>query len=86
LSEKFAGYDAESRFGVAGYTAEEPSECISGLIMRGVKKPNECSAFGVRCTPENPLGAPMVSNEGACAAYYRYRRSSLPEVAIAKEV
>ncbi len=74
LSEKFADYDAESRFGVADYTAEEPAECISGLIMQGVKKPRECSAFGERCTPENPLGAPMVSNEGACAAYYRYRR------------
>lgn len=74
LSEKFADYDAESRFGVADYTAEEPAECISGLIMQGVKKPHECSAFGERCTPENPLGAPMVSNEGACAAYYRYRR------------
>ena len=86
LSEKFAGYDAESRFGVAGYTAEEPSECISGLIMQGVKKPNECSAFGARCTPESPLGAPMVSNEGACAAYYRYRRPPAPEEAMAKEV
>jgi len=74
LSEKFANYDAEARFGVADYTAEEPAECISGLIMQGVKKPNECSAFGKRCTPEYPLGAPMVSNEGACAAYYRYRK------------
>jgi hydrogenase expression/formation protein HypD len=78
LSDKFAGYDAESRFGVADYTAEEPSECISGLIMQGVKKPSECPAFGERCTPENPLGAPMVSNEGACAAYYRYRRIQAP--------
>ena len=73
LSDAFAAYDAEQRFGLAGYTAEEPVECISGLIMQGVKKPHECSAFGVRCVPENPLGAPMVSNEGACAAYYRYR-------------
>jgi hydrogenase expression/formation protein HypD len=78
LSEKFADYDAELRFGVADYTAEEPAECISGLIMQGVKKPHECSAFGDRCTPENPLGAPMVSNEGACAAYYRYRRFQAP--------
>jgi hydrogenase expression/formation protein HypD len=78
LSEKFADYDAESRFGVADYTAEEPSECIGGLIMQGVKKPNECPAFGERCAPENPLGAPMVSNEGACAAYYRYRRIQAP--------
>jgi hydrogenase expression/formation protein HypD len=85
LSEQYAEFDAETKFGVADYTAEEPSECISGLIMQGVKKPHECSAFGARCTPENPLGAPMVSNEGACAAYYRYRRSPLPEEAMAKE-
>jgi hydrogenase expression/formation protein HypD len=51
----------------------EATECISGQIMRGVKKPRECPAFGTRCTPEHPLGAPMVSSEGACAAYYRYR-------------
>ena len=86
LSEQYAEFDAETKFGVADYTAEEPSECISGLIMQGVKKPHECSAFGERCTPEYPLGAPMVSNEGACAAYYRYRRSPLPEEAMAKEV
>jgi hydrogenase expression/formation protein HypD len=86
LSEQYAEFDAETRFGVSDYTAEEPSECISGLIMQGVKKPHECSAFGVRCAPENPLGAPMVSNEGACAAYYRYRRSPLPGEAMAKEV
>src|SRR6266511_1488235 len=86
LSEQYAEFDAETKFGVADYTAEEPSECVSGLIMQGVKKPHECSAFGVRCTPENPLGAPMVSNEGACAAYYRYRRSPPPGEAMAKEV
>jgi hydrogenase expression/formation protein HypD len=78
LTDKFASFDAESRFGLADYTAEEPGECISGLIMQGVKKPNECVAFGTHCTPENPLGAPMVSNEGACAAYYRYRRFQAP--------
>jgi hydrogenase expression/formation protein HypD len=77
LSEKFAGFDAERRFGVADYTAEESSECISGLILQGVKKPYECPAFGTRCTPEHPLGATMVSAEGACAAYYRYRRNKL---------
>jgi len=75
LAEKYAGFDAEQRFGVAEYTAEESSECISGLILQGEKKPNECPAFGTRCTPEHPLGATMVSNEGACAAYYRYRRN-----------
>jgi hydrogenase expression/formation protein HypD len=73
LQPEFAGFDAARRFGVASDTPPETSECISGLIMRGVKKPQECPAFGVRCTPENPVGAPMVSSEGACAAYYRYR-------------
>ncbi len=77
LREDFADYDAERRFGVAEYTAEEPAECLSGLILQGVKKPHECPAFGTRCTPEHPLGATMVSNEGACAAYYRYRRTNL---------
>jgi hydrogenase expression/formation protein HypD len=74
LVEKYVAYDAESRFGLADYSAEESSECISGLILQGVKKPTECPAFGSRCTPERPLGATMVSNEGACAAYYLYRR------------
>ena len=74
LRHEYAEFDAEQRFGVAAYTAEEDSECISGEVLRGVKKPHECSAFGNRCTPEHPLGATMVSNEGACAAYYRYRR------------
>ncbi|MFN7928882.1 MAG: hydrogenase formation protein HypD [Blastocatellia bacterium] len=74
LQEQYQAYDAEQRFALADYIAEEPPECISGLIMQGVKKPHECPAFGTRCTPEYPLGAPMVSSEGACAAYYRYRR------------
>ncbi|HSB12629.1 MAG TPA: hydrogenase formation protein HypD [Blastocatellia bacterium] len=82
LSEKYSGFDAEQRFGVAGYTADESPECISGLVLQGVKKPNECPAFATRCTPEHPLGATMVSTEGACAAYYRYRRVS---VAASKE-
>jgi hydrogenase expression/formation protein HypD len=73
LAEEYQAFDAEQRFGVADYSVEEASECISGLVLRGVKKPYECPAFGVRCTPERPLGAPMVSSEGACAAYYRYR-------------
>jgi hydrogenase expression/formation protein HypD len=77
LSEKYADFDAERRFGVADYTAEESGECISGLILQGVKKPHECPAFGTRCTPEHPLGATMVSSEGACAAYYQYRRDKL---------
>ncbi len=74
LQPRFAEYDAERRFGVAAHTVEESSECISGLILQGIKKPHECPAFGTRCTPEHPLGATMVSSEGACAAYYRYRR------------
>ena len=74
LAPDFAEFDAETRFGVSGYTAEEDSECISGLVMQGAKKPEDCTAYGKRCTPDHPLGAPMVSSEGACAAYYRYRR------------
>jgi hydrogenase expression/formation protein HypD len=74
LAEKYAGFDAETRFGLSNYTAAEDSECMSGLIMQGASKPEECSAYGNRCTPDHPIGAPMVSSEGACAAYYRYRR------------
>jgi len=74
LQEAYAEFDAETRFGVAHHTADEPEECISGLILQGIKKPHECPAFGARCTPEHPLGATMVSSEGACAAYYHYRR------------
>jgi hydrogenase expression/formation protein HypD len=74
LAPAYAAFDAELRFGVATHTAEEPSECLSGLILQGVRKPHDCPAFGTRCTPEHPLGATMVSSEGACAAYYRYRR------------
>ncbi|MBN2573309.1 MAG: hydrogenase formation protein HypD [Deltaproteobacteria bacterium] len=74
LAEEFAAFDAEARFGVAAYRAEEDSQCISGQVLRGVKKPHECPAFASRCTPERPLGATMVSSEGACAAYYAYRR------------
>jgi hydrogenase expression/formation protein HypD len=73
LREPYAAFDAERRFGLAGYTAAEPAECQSGLVLQGALKPSECPAFGARCTPEHPLGAPMVSSEGACAAYYRYR-------------
>jgi hydrogenase expression/formation protein HypD len=76
LREEYAEYDAELRFGLADRTAKEPPECVSGLVLRGLRKPNECPAFGNRCTPESPLGATMVSSEGACAAYYRYRRIS----------
>jgi hydrogenase expression/formation protein HypD len=74
LSERYADFDADLRFGGGSRTVEESSECISGLVLQGLKKPQECPAFGTRCTPEYPLGATMVSAEGACAAYYRYRR------------
>jgi hydrogenase expression/formation protein HypD len=73
LKPEFAAFDALQRFGVSSDAPAEATECISGLIMRGVRKPHDCPAFGIRCTPERPLGAPMVSTEGACAAYYRYR-------------
>jgi hydrogenase expression/formation protein HypD len=75
LRPEYARFDAERRFGLESRTAEEPAECISGAILRGAQKPHECPAFGTRCTPETPFGATMVSNEGACAAYYRYRRT-----------
>jgi len=74
LTDEYQPFDAEKRFDIATYTADESPECISGLILQGIKKPNECTAFGTRCTPEHPFGATMVSSEGACAAYYRYRR------------
>jgi hydrogenase expression/formation protein HypD len=74
LREAYAQFDAERRFNVETITAEEPSECIAGEILQGHRKPHDCPAFGVYCTPDRPLGAPMVSSEGACAAYYRYRR------------
>ncbi len=76
LRPEYAAFDAERRFAVSAITAEESPECISGLVLQGVKKPAECPAFGTRCTPDAPLGATMVSSEGACAAYYRYRRAS----------
>ena len=73
LTDALVTFDAEQRFGVASYQAEESTECVSGLVLQGLRKPPQCPAFGHRCTPEHPLGAPMVSSEGACAAYYRYR-------------
>src|SRR5690606_9433041 len=76
LRERYAAYDACLRFALPDSHATEASECIAGDVLQGWKKPHECPAFGTRCTPEHPLGAPMVSAEGACAAYYRYRRHS----------
>ena len=74
LRPAYADLDAEMRFGVAAHAAEEAGECISGLILQGRNKPTDCPAFGSRCVPEHPLGATMVSSEGACAAYYAHRR------------
>jgi hydrogenase expression/formation protein HypD len=75
LRPAFAGLDAERRFGVGTLSSEESPLCMAGAILQGVKKPVECHAFGNDCTPERPLGAPMVSSEGACAAYYNYART-----------
>lgn len=72
LREDYSAYDASKKFNVSIPKAEENKDCIAGQILRGLKKPHECSQFGKRCTPSNPLGAPMVSSEGACAAYYHY--------------
>jgi hydrogenase expression/formation protein HypD len=80
LTEEFAGFDARTRFEVDAAPVEESARCIAGEILQGLKKPLECPAFASECTPDNPLGATMVSAEGACAAYYRYRRFAESEV------
>ena len=77
LKEKYKDYDAELKFGVLDYTIEESGECISGLILQGIKKPGDCPAFGTKCNPEHPLGATMVSTEGACSAYYLYKEKKI---------
>lgn len=74
LRDDYRDFDAEKRFQVGGIQTKESDICIAGLVLQGLKKPPECPAFGVLCTPQNPLGATMVSSEGACAAYYRYGR------------
>lgn len=74
LRAAYRQFDALERFGLQTMTVQEPAECISGEVLQGLKKPFECSAFGQNCTPDHPLGATMVSGEGACAAYYQYRR------------
>jgi hydrogenase expression/formation protein HypD len=72
LRPEFADFDANTKFDVKIEKAEESKECIAGLVLKGIKKPHECSQFGKKCTPTSPLGAPMVSSEGACAAYYHF--------------
>ncbi|MEA3446287.1 MAG: hydrogenase formation protein HypD, partial [Bacteroidota bacterium] len=74
LKNEYRDFDAELYFKTGELIVEEPKECISGIILQGLKKPSECPAFGKTCTPQNPLGATMVSSEGACAAYYSYQR------------
>ena len=74
LRPAFADFDAERRFAITGLEVLESTECISGLILQGIRKPHDCPAFGKTCTPERPLGATMVSSEGACAAYYHFGR------------
>jgi hydrogenase expression/formation protein HypD len=78
LRAGYAEFDAEKVFGVEAISAPEPPECISALVLQGLKKPVDCPVFGTRCTPATPMGAPMVSSEGACAAYYQYRRHIAP--------
>jgi len=73
LRPEFAGFDAELRFNVQDIQSQESPLCISGLVLQGLHKPSDCPAFGKQCTPETPLGATMVSAEGACAAYFRYK-------------
>jgi hydrogenase expression/formation protein HypD len=81
LAPAFAEFDAEQRFDVGSIVAEESPRCRSGEVLQGHITPPECEAFGTECTPRSPLGAPMVSSEGACAAYYQFRRLNGPALA-----
>ena len=74
LRAEYAAFDAERVFSAGSIVVEEPAECIAALVMQGLRKPVDCPAFGMGCTPEHPLGASMVSSEGACAAYHAYGR------------
>jgi hydrogenase expression/formation protein HypD len=74
ISEKYSDYNAENKFDVGDIVEKEDPLCISGEILQGYKKPVDCKAFGKKCTPSSPLGAPMVSSEGACSAYYTYKK------------
>ena len=74
LADEYAAFDAETHFDLETIKVDEPAVCISGVVLQGLKKPFECPAFGKECTPQTPLGATMVSSEGACAAYYNYHR------------
>jgi len=76
LRKAYKDYDAERRFDSSGINTSESEICIAGQVLQGIKKPYDCPAFGTLCTPQSPLGAPMVSSEGACAAYYHYGRKT----------
>jgi hydrogenase expression/formation protein HypD len=76
LRSEYNDFNAETRFDIASIVVHESEVCIAGEILRGIKKPNQCPAFRVLCDPTRPLGAPMVSSEGACSAYYRYSVNS----------
>ena len=82
LREKFRNFDAESRFSPIFESAAESSDCIAGLVLQGLKRPFDCPAFGTLCTPDSPLGAPMVSSEGACAAYFHFGRRKENDVSL----
>lgn len=73
IREKYSAFDAEKHFTLNNIISEEPEICIAGAVLRGTSCPSDCPAFATSCTPEHPLGAPMVSSEGACAAYYQYQ-------------
>jgi len=75
IQEQYASFDAEKKFSLGVINTQEPAECESGAVLQGLIKPPQCQAFGTTCTPLHPLGATMVSAEGACAAYYRYQRT-----------
>jgi len=77
LKDEYSDYDAEKIFKVENIETEESALCIAGEVLQGIKKPIQCSAFGKECTPERPLGAPMVSTEGACAAYFHYGKKEM---------
>jgi hydrogenase expression/formation protein HypD len=79
LTKEFKAFDAESKFGISNIKVPENPDCIAGQVLRGIKKPHECRQFGKICNPSNPLGAPMVSSEGACAAYYHFSSNLISE-------
>ena len=79
LKKVFQDFDAEAKYKLSDSGYGEQSECMAGAILRGIKKPNECEQFGKKCTPRNPMGAPMVSSEGACAAYYHFSNETITQ-------